>query len=100
MKFHVCNSRESYEQTVESGKVMPGDRILITVPGRGIYTEVGRIPNDGSTRQQRRALKRENVELGCAVQGVNRKKRRALGRKAAQQLGMGPMPGPNEVGFA
>lgn len=86
MKMHVVNSKEAYEKVAESGNVMPGDRILITVPGRGIYTEVGRIPNDGSTRQQRRAMKRENVELACAVEGVPRSKRRELGRNAAHKI--------------
>lgn len=90
MKFHVANTREQYEKIVESKVAEPGDRILIAMKGaRGIYTEIARHPYTGINRQQRRALKRENVELGCAVQGVDRRKRRALGRKAAQQLGTG-----------
>lgn len=83
MKFYVAKSKEAYERIVTTNNLMPGDRILIDVPGRGMYTEIARVNNDGSTRQQRRALKRENLELAMAVEGVNRKKRRAIAKRGA-----------------
>lgn len=87
MKTYGANSKAQYELVVATKDIRPGDRIDIRVPGRGHYIEVARINNDGSTRQLRRALKRENTELALAVDGVDRKKRRALGRRAASHIG-------------
>lgn len=59
MTTAVKGPKEPMTMAQARASVKPGEKRLLEVSNGGFHVITGRVPYDGSTRQQRRAIKRE-----------------------------------------